>query len=149
MGVAISDLELRVYPWSQAPAEALKVTVTRAKEMVVGIAQTLWRLVTFQPVREDIAGPIGIAQVTGQAVRFGFKAVLEFMSILSLNLAVLNILPIPALDGGRALFVVIEKLRRKSIRPEVEQMIHMSGFILLLALLLLVTLQDIRHLLPT
>ncbi len=146
MGVAISDLELRVYPWNQAPSEAVKITGLRTKEMLVGIAQTLWRLATLQPVREDVAGPIGIAQVTGQAVKFGFKAVLEFMSILSLNLAVLNILPIPALDGGRLAFVFLEKVLGRRLRPAFERSTHQVGMIILFALILLVSINDVIRL---
>ena len=97
MGVAISNLELKTYPWSVAPWEAVKLNLRRAGEMFTGLGTLVMRVVQLKPLGSDVAGPIGIAQVTGQAVKFGFRAVLEFMSILSLNLAVLNILP--ALDG--------------------------------------------------
>jgi len=146
MGVAISDLEKRVYPWSIAPVKALEVNLLRAKDMLVSLLQLIWRLITLQPVNADVAGPIGIAQVTGQAVKFGWKAVLEFISILSLNLAVLNILPIPALDGGRLAFVFLEKILGRRIRPAFEKQTHQIGMIILFALILLVSLNDILRL---
>lgn len=145
-GIAISDLETKVYPITQAPFVAVKINVTRAWEMLAGIAGLIARLVRLQPVGGDVAGPIGIAQVTGQAVRFGWKAVLEFMSILSLNLAVLNVLPIPALDGGRLLFVVFEKILGRKVKPAFEQSTHQIGMIVLFILILLISINDILRL---
>lgn len=146
MGVAISDLEERKYSWGEAPVRAFVMNVQRAREMLVGIGVTLWRLVQLQSPGADVAGPIGIAQVTGQAVRFGWRAVLEFMSILSLNLAVLNALPIPALDGGRLLFVFLEKVLGRRVRPAFEHSAHQVGMIILLFLVLLVSIHDIVRL---
>ncbi len=143
LGVTITDLELRKYSISEAPFMALKINVERAYLMLSGIISTLWSLVTLKMGKVDVAGPIGIAQVTGEAVKFGFRAVLEFMSILSLNLAVLNILPIPALDGGRLLFVFLEKILGRRIKPAFEKQTHQIGMLILLILVLLVSLNDI------
>lgn len=146
MGVAISDLEEKKYPLSAAPGKALVLNLQRAKEMLVGIGTTLWKLAQLKSPGADVAGPIGIAQVTGQALKFGFKAVLEFMSILSLNLAVLNALPIPALDGGRFLFVFLEKVFGRKVAPAFERSTHQVGMIVLLFLVLLVSINDILRL---
>ncbi len=146
MGVAISNLELKTYPWSVAPWEAVKLNLRRAGEMFTGLGTLVMRVVQLKPLGSDVAGPIGIAQVTGQAVKFGFRAVLEFMSILSLNLAVLNILPIPALDGGRLLFVVLEKFIGKRIRPSFERSTHQIGMMVLLILVVLISINDILRL---
>ncbi|MBI3577051.1 RIP metalloprotease RseP [Candidatus Gottesmanbacteria bacterium] len=146
MGVVISDLEKKTYPLSEAPWKAIQINLERARDMLVSLGSTLWRLVTLQPLRAEVAGPIGIAQVTGEAVKFGFKAVLELMSILSLNLAVLNILPFPALDGGRLAFVFVEKLIGRKIRPAFERSTHQIGMIILFILILLVSLNDILRL---
>lgn len=143
MGVAISDLELKTYPLYQIPFEAVKINLERAWAMLSSLGFTLWRFATLQSVAADVAGPIGIAQVTGQAVKFGFKAVLEFMSILSLNLAVLNILPIPALDGGRLAFVFIEKIIGRKLRPAFERSTHQIGMLILFALIFLISINDI------
>jgi len=92
----------------------------------------------------QFAGPVGIAQMTGEVARAGFGPLLEFTAFLSLNLAILNILPVPALDGGRIAFVVVEWARRgKRIDPQTEGKIHFIGFVLLIGLILLVTFQDI------
>lgn len=146
MGVVISDLETRVYPLRQAPFMATKINLERGWAMLAGIGSLIGRLVQLKPVGSDVAGPIGIAQVTGQAVKFGWKAVLEFMSILSLNLAVLNILPIPALDGGRLAFVFLEKILGKKVKPAFEQSTHQIGMIILFILILLISINDILRL---
>lgn len=146
LGVAISDLEIKAYPLTVAPVMAVKINVQRGWEMLRSIVVTVWRLVTLQPLAAEIAGPIGIAQVTGQAVQYGFMALLEFMAILSLNLAVLNILPIPALDGGRLAFVFLEKFMGRRVRPAFERSAHQWGMIILFALILLVSINDILRL---
>lgn len=145
LGIAITDLALHTYSWKEAPLKAVVINATRAKEMFVSLGQTVWKLITFQKLSTDVAGPIGIAQVTGQAVKFGWKAVLELASILSLNLAIINILPIPALDGGRLLFVFLEKILGKRVKPAFERSTHQVGMIVLLALILFVSVNDIMR----
>ena len=146
MGVAISDLELKKYDIVHAPGQAVVINLGRARDMFVGLATVVGRLFQLKPVGADVAGPIGIAQVTGQAVKFGFNAVLEFMSILSLNLAILNVLPIPALDGGRLLFVILEKVIGRKIGAAFERNTHQIGMIILLALVALISINDILRL---
>jgi regulator of sigma E protease len=146
LGVVITDLEIKKYSLWEAPYAAVRININRAWLMLVGIVTTLWKLVTFQGVQADVAGPIGIAQVTGQAAKFGLRALLDFMSILSLNLAVLNILPIPALDGGRLAFVFAEKILGRKIKPAFEKQTHQIGMLILLALVLLISIGDIMRL---
>lgn len=146
LGIVITDLELRTFSWTEIPVEAVRINLVRGRDMFTGVAGTIWKLVTLQPSSADVAGPIGIARYTGEAVKFGWKAVVEFMSILSLNLAVLNILPIPALDGGRLAFVFLEKLIGRRLRPAFERSAHQMGMIILLALILLVSVNDILRL---
>lgn len=94
----------------------------------------------------QVTGPIGIAQVTGEVVRAGISPLLRFAALLSLNLAIFNILPLPALDGGRLAFVALEWVRRgKRISPKKEGMVHLIGFITLLTLMALVTYLDIAR----
>ena len=146
VGIAISDLEIKKYSLMQAPVEATKINLERGWAMVAGIGMLIGKLFQLKPVGGDVAGPIGIAQVTGTAVKFGWKAVLEFMSILSLNLAVLNVLPIPALDGGRLAFVILEKFIGKKVKPAFEQKTHTIGMIVLMILVVLISINDILRL---
>lgn len=148
LGVAISDMEVHKYTLTEAPGKALSITFSRAWEMLASLGKLIWTVVTLQPILHrtalpEIAGPIGIAQVTGEAVKFGWAAVLEFASILSLNLAILNVLPIPALDGGRLMFVILEKVLGKKVKPAFERSAHQIGMIVLLILIGLVTINDI------
>ena len=92
----------------------------------------------------DVAGPVGIAQLSGEAAQAGISPLLEFAAFLSINLAIINMLPLPALDGGRVMFVLLEWLRRgKRISPQKEGQVHVIGFIMLMAFILAVTYQDI------
>ena len=99
------------------------------------------------PVSEGVSGPVGIAQITSQAVALGPISVLQLVGLLSLNLAAINVLPIPALDGGRFFFLIIEAVTRRRVYPHVEKWAHSIGFALLLALIVLVTYNDILKLL--
>jgi regulator of sigma E protease len=93
-----------------------------------------------------LAGPVGIVQMTGEVARAGFAPLMEFASFISIALAITQILPLPALDGGHIAFVVLEWIRRgKRVSPKVEGMVHTIGFILLLALMLAITYQDIAR----
>ncbi len=91
-----------------------------------------------------IAGPVGIAQITGEAARAGLSYLLEFAAFFSINLAIINIFPLPALDGGRIAFVLLEWIRRgKRVSPRIEGMVHFIGFFALIAALVAITYQDI------
>lgn len=146
MGVAISSVEFKKYSIVEAPVfgtiESLRLSVLTAK----GLGLAFWNWVILGTVPQDIAGPVGIAQITGRAVEFGPLSVLSFLGLLSLNLAILNILPIPALDGGRLLFMLIELVTRRRINPHFERYAHTIGLVILLGLMVLVTFRDISRL---
>jgi len=92
----------------------------------------------------QLAGPVGIAELTGEAAKSGFGVLLEFTAFLSMNLAIINLLPIPGLDGGRMVFVALEGIRRgKKIPPKREALVHLIGFMILILFIVLVTYQDI------
>lgn len=146
MGVSITSIEVKKYSWLEAPfygtAEALKFSGL----ILGGLGTMVTDLVTQGIKPEGVAGPIGVAQLTGEAVRAGWFAVLWFTALLSLNLAVLNILPIPALDGGRFFFMVIELVFRKKVSPKYEAYAHGVGLVLLLGLMAVITLVDVSRL---
>ncbi|MDK2820573.1 MAG: regulator of sigma protease [Clostridia bacterium] len=91
----------------------------------------------------EVVGPVGIIQLVGEAANFGLANVLNFMAVLSLDLGLINLLPIPALDGSRLVFLGIEAVRGRPINPEKENYIHMLGFVLLLTLLIFITYKDL------
>ncbi len=91
-----------------------------------------------------VAGPVGIAHVTAEVAKAGISPLLEFAAFLSINLALINIFPLPALDGGRIVFVLLEWVRRgKRISPKTENLVHLIGFSMLMAAILIITYQDI------
>ncbi|MCC7197394.1 RIP metalloprotease RseP [Candidatus Peregrinibacteria bacterium] len=106
------------------------------------------QVVTQFSVPEGVAGPVGIAQLTYQFVQEGAMSLLRFVALLSLSLAIINILPLPALDGGRLLFIVIEVITGKRVSAKLEGLIHAVGFLLLITLIFAVTYNDILRLIP-
>ena len=96
----------------------------------------------------EIAGPVGIAQITGEVAKAGISPLLEFAAFLSINLAIINMFPIPALDGGRIVFVILEWMRRgKRISPKTEALVHHIGFVMLIVIMVAVTYRDIIRIL--
>ncbi|MFC1985278.1 site-2 protease family protein, partial [Chloroflexota bacterium] len=93
-----------------------------------------------------LAGPVGIAQLTGEVAKAGISPLLEFAAFLSINLAIINIFPLPALDGGRIAFVLLEGIRRgKRIAPKTEGLVHLIGFAMIMAFVAAITYQDIMR----
>jgi regulator of sigma E protease len=147
MGIAISqDVIVKKYPWYEAPILGTKEALVESWMIASGLGAMVYQLVLFGAVPKGIAGPVGIAQLTGQFVQIGPYAILSFISLLSLNLAILNILPIPALDGGRLLFIIIEVVTRRKVNRKFEGYAHAIGMILLLALIAVITLHDLFRL---
>lgn len=93
----------------------------------------------------EIGGPIMIASMVGQAADIGFTTVLTLMAMISINLGILNLLPFPALDGGRLIFILLEIVRRKPVNPEKENMVHVVGFVILMALMVFIIIRDIGN----
>lgn len=131
------------YPWYLAPWKGLVGTLYYIKEISLAFARLLSDLVLGQQVSVALAGPVGIAALTGQMARLGIVYLLQFVALLSINLAFINVFPFPALDGGRALFLAIEALRGRPVSQRVESAIHNIGFILLITLVLIITYRDI------
>lgn len=146
IGVGIMAAGTVSYPFFNAVIEGAKTTGWLLKEIFVAFGGLIKNLVGGESVGADFAGPIGIANITGQAARLGLAHLLQFTALLSLNLAVINILPFPALDGGRILFLLVEKIKGKPVRRDIEAVAHNIGFILLIALIIFVTYKDIIRL---
>ena len=119
------------------------MTGTVTKQIVVAFYDLFKNLIMGRGVSVDVSGPVGIAVISGQVAQLGFMYILQFMALLSINLAIINILPFPALDGGRLLFLIIEKIRRKPVDQKVEAIIHNVGFSLLMLLILFITFRDV------
>jgi len=142
IGIAMVKVGIVAAPWYLAPWEGAKTTFNMTIATARGLASFFGNLLTGTIVG-DIAGPVGIARIAGEASRLGFIYLLQLTALLSINLAILNILPIPALDGGRILFLIIEKVRGVPVNARISQMVHAAGFVLLIALMLFITYRDI------
>ena len=103
-------------------------------------------LITGNVPINQLSGPVGIIEVIGQAARISFSSVLYILSIITINLGAMNVLPFPALDGGRLLILLIELFTKKRMNPKYEAYIHAAGFVILIALMLFVTYSDITKL---
>jgi len=118
-----------------------KQTYMVASSMVVGIAQ----MITGK-VAAEVAGPIGVAQMAGEVAQLGLMPLLQFAAFLSINLGLINLLPVPVLDGGHLVTLAVEGLRGKPLKPNQMQFIQMIGFALLIMLFLVATFKDISRL---
>lgn len=143
IGVGLIDTATISYGPFRAVFEGVKASFVMAYDVFGSFAALLKQLIVTRTAPSDISGPVGIAVLTGQAASLGFAYLLQFAAVLSINLAVLNLLPIPALDGGRVLFVLIEAVRRKANDAKVEGIVHGVGFLCLMLLIVVVTYNDI------
>ena len=121
---------------------ALKEAVVYPYYASVGILEGLYGMVRGK-VHADLSGPIGITQQIAQAASRGPVDFLGILILLSVYLGLFNLLPVPALDGGRAVFLTIESVMRKKVNPRIEAAVHTAGFLLLLGVLLVVSFKDI------
>jgi len=127
--------------------QAAVTTYETLGAVVAGLWDLISRAVAGTADFSQVAGPLGIVNLVGDASAQGFTTLLIFTALISLNLAVINLLPIPALDGGRLLFVIIESIIRKPIPPSVATRANQIGFMILLGLMALVTVNDVLRIL--
>ncbi len=146
LGVSIYSSATIRYPFFIAIWEGIKMTGVMFWAIIVAFYGLIVGLFSGASMGAQVAGPVGIATLTGQVASLGFAYLLQFMALLSLNLALINILPFPALDGGRLFFLLIEKFKGKPVRQSVETWIHAIGFWLLILLIVFVTYKDIVRL---
>lgn len=144
LGISPVKMGVVSYPWYLAPWMGLKTTFGWVVGIILGFVDLLARIFGPEKVGSDVVtGPVGIAVLTGQFARLGVSYLISFVAFLSVNLAIINALPFPALDGGRIFFVLLEKIRRKKISQSIENAWHLGGFALLMVLVLLVTIKDL------
>ena len=148
MGVALVRTAEKSYPIFQAFIKGVETTINLTQAIVVGLADVLVSLIKGKglPPGVQFMGPIGIGSLVAQAVKVGLSYFLQFIAIISIYLAIFNLLPIPALDGGRLLFLGIEKIKGSPVNQKIEQNITAGFFIFFIALMILVTIKDISRL---
>lgn len=125
---------------------ALKYTFCKFLSTVEQMFYTVWYLLTGTLSLKLMSGPVGIFSIVGTAAESGFIAILSLLSLISINVGFINLLPIPAFDGGHLLFLIIEKIKGSKVNPKLENTIHSIFFILLMILMLYITFNDITRL---
>lgn len=147
MGVALANVARVKSPWYQAPIKGAKVTAQQTYRIPVVLGDVIGRAIKGKEVKKvKVAGPVGIGEMMGGALKVGVDRYLMFIGMISVWLALFNVLPIPALDGGRILFLLIEGVRRKPIPKKIEQKTNTFFFLTLVLLMVIVTVKDIINL---
>lgn len=143
VGIAMDMIGILRLPVHLAVIEGAKATVSMTGATAVALTLFLKDAILGQADFAAIAGPVGIVNIAGDAFKMGFVYLLLFTALISINLAIINLIPFPALDGGRLLFLLIEKIKGSPIRPKIANVLNTVGFLLLIFLILLVTYHDI------
>ena len=147
VGVMIGTANVRLVKERQPVVESIPSAVGRLRDVLLMIKNSFQQWAVGGP-NPGFTGPIGIAQITGEVARVGVFPFLELVALLSISLGIINLLPIPALDGGRLMFVAVEWVRRgKRISPRTEGLLHLVGFALLIGLIAVVSFFDISRIL--
>ncbi len=152
--VAMTRIDFKVYRVEKSVKTVISSTFSETLSFVRMIYASIIMLFTGQAGFNEVSGPVGMASAIGQVAEEGFAVsflgglnnIIYFMALITVNLGIFNLLPLPALDGGRLLFVFIEAIRGKPIDPEKEGIVHFIGFALLIALMIAVTIKDVWNL---
>ena len=143
IGIALGEIgDLRL-PFYLAPIEGAKATAHLLTATAVGLYQFVGSALVGAGDLSQVTGPVGIVGLVGDASALGFMYLLSFTALISINLAIINLLPFPSLDGGRLLFVIIEAIKGSAIRPAVANTLNTVGFVFLILLMIFVTYHDI------
>ncbi|PLX27436.1 RIP metalloprotease RseP [Candidatus Parcubacteria bacterium] len=145
IGVSIAETGIVRYSFFRAIWEGVRTTLIMTWIIIIAFYELIKGLVIGNGVSIEVGGPVRIAQITGDAVRMGFSYLINFSALLSINLAIINAFPFPALDGGRVVFLLVEKIQGHPVSKRIETAIHSIGFALLMVLIVLVTYQDIAR----
>ena len=145
LGIALGSVAYVSYPWYQDPFRGAVAVYNLIALTVMTFGAVIWQFLQGHHVTAALSGPVGIAVLTRDVTALGFIYLLQFTAVLSVNLAIINAVPFPALDGGRVLFLIIEKIRRKKLPIQAEQIANTVGFVLLLLLMVAVTFRDVIH----
>ncbi len=146
LGVALVRTAIKNYPWWLAPIKGVEATFNITILIIKGFGQALASAFRGLPTGVELIGPVGIGSLIAQATQLGVAYFLQFIALIAIYMAIFNILPIPAVDGGKLLFLAIEKIKGKPIKQRTEQSINAVFFALIILLSVVVTIKDIAKL---
>ncbi len=152
-----SVLDFTIAPVEHSLKTVISQTFLEAQYMIRSVYKSLFLLVTGGVPFREMSGPIGIASAIGEVAEVGFQSsfmdgvnnILYLMALISINLGIVNLLPLPALDGGRLVFLVVEGIRRKPVPAKYEGLVHMIGLVLLMILMVVIAFSDISKLIAS
>ena len=147
IGIAMDQIGVAKLPFFRALWEGLSLTLSVTKDTAVGLYSLIREAIMGHGSLATVTGPVGMVSIVGEAYDFGFAYLLSFAAIISINLAIINLLPFPALDGGRLLFLLIEKIKHSPLNPKIANTLNTLGFGMLIILMILVTYHDVVRLL--
>lgn len=143
LGVSLARVAKKTYPLWQAPWRGVLATVSMTKSVILGYGDAIGNIASGQPSGVELTGPVGIVSMFSQVSKLGVNYFLQFVAMVAVYVAIFNILPIPSVDGGKFLFLLIEAVRRKPISQKIEQYVTTACFSLLLLLMIFVTVKDV------
>ncbi|MCX6758059.1 MAG: RIP metalloprotease RseP [Candidatus Nomurabacteria bacterium] len=144
IGISMDTVGILKLPFFSAIWEGFKFDLSVTKATIIGLFDLLKSIFVGKANLSDVTGPVGLVGAVGDAYHgFGFAYLISFAAMISVNLAVINLFPFPALDGGRLLFLLIEKIKGSRLNPKFANYANMIGFFLLILLMLVVTYHDI------
>ncbi len=143
IGISMDQIGTAKLPILQSFWEGLKLDWYVTKSTVVGLYTLIAQGIQGKGSLSDVSGPVGMVKITGDAYKFGFTYLLSFAALISVNLAIINLIPFPALDGGRLFFLLIEKIKGSRMNPKFANMANMIGFGILILFMVFVTYHDI------
>lgn len=142
-GVVFGNVDFIPYAEAKTPLNILKHACVRSASTIKMIWESLYDLVSGRYGMEAVSGPVGVTQAMSEAASTGIANLVYLAVVISMNLGIMNLLPLPALDGGRLVFLLVEGIRRKPVSPRIEGYIHFAGLAVLMLLMVLVTFKDI------
>jgi regulator of sigma E protease len=147
MGLVLVRTAIKKYPWSKAIWQGISTTGDLTFNIILGYFQAIKNVFKGLPSGVQMMGPVGIFHLTIQASRLGLSYFLNFLALISIYLAIFNVLPIPAVDGGKILFLTIEAIKKKPISQETEQKITAFCFGILILMAIFISIKDITRIL--
>lgn len=142
-GLSSFSVDFKVYSQKKTFKNVMKETFSRTGSYISMMYESLGQLITGKMSVKYVSGPVGISNAIADSAKLGINAILSLVSLISLNLAVMNLLPLPALDGGRLIFLIIELVTRKRVPKKYEAVVHFVGLVVLLGIMVLIVFKDI------
>jgi regulator of sigma E protease len=143
VGISMDQIGVAKLGFWSSLSEGARLTWYVTKSTALGLYGLLKDALLGKGSLESVTGPVGMVGIVGDAYKFGFVYLMSFAALISINLGIINLLPFPALDGGRLFFLLIEKIKGSRMNPKIVNAVNLAGFVALILLMILVTYHDV------